>query len=334
MREKKYILLISMILVIGLMGGLCLAQISGVKQQRKKEQEPSYRIGFHFWKPGKIYDESMEGIKDALELEGIVYEAIVFHSDRDKLKAIENLKELDAMKLDLIYSLSSAGTLIAKELGMKTPVIATVVNHPISLGLNQEDIGSFIKLTGTSYYIDAHKQLNLYLELFPKTTKIGMLYDSQNPAGYLAEEPFMKRACDSLGKKFHSVGVQKKSDLAEATEKLIKNGVEIIVIPTNSLVYSNLKTVLEITHKNSIPVLSMNKQGVEYGALAGLFADNYKLGRLTGSIAKKILENKKNPPHIPFIFVSQPDLILNLQEAYNLGYEFPVDVLGRAAIVL
>ena len=81
-----------------------------------------YRIGFHFWKPGKIYDEAMAGIKDGLSLAGIDYEEVTLYSERKKSKAIENLRAMDRMGLDLIYSLSSAGTKIAQQIGMKTPV--------------------------------------------------------------------------------------------------------------------------------------------------------------------------------------------------------------------
>jgi putative tryptophan/tyrosine transport system substrate-binding protein len=97
------------------------------------------------------------------------------------------------MGLDVIYSLSSAGTQIAKKIGMNTPVIATVINHPASLNIDDEQVGNNLKLSGTSYYIDVRDQLELYRELFPSARKIGMIYDAKNPAGYLAEEPFLRK---------------------------------------------------------------------------------------------------------------------------------------------
>ena len=113
-----------------------LQPISPVAAQA--EETKTYRIGFHLWKPGKIYDEAMEGIRDGLTLSGIHYEAIILESSRDRDLASENLLKLDAMGLDLIYSLSSAGTKIAKSLNLKTPLIATVVNHPASLGVSND----------------------------------------------------------------------------------------------------------------------------------------------------------------------------------------------------
>jgi putative ABC transport system substrate-binding protein len=312
--------------------GLGFAQLQA-GQAKSASDGTVYRIGFHYWKPGKIYDEAMAGIKDALELEGIRYESVVFHSKRDKSKAIENLKKMDTMGLDLIYSLSSAGTKIARQIGMKTPVIATVINHPKSLGLNQSGASS-ISLTGTSYYVDSHKQLDLYMSLFPGTQHVGMIYDVNNPAGYAAEHPFMQETVKEKYKTFSSVGIKNQDELAVATKKLVRDGVDIIVIPTNRLVYKNLKLVLEITNEKKIPVLSMNKQGVEYGALAGLFADTYQLGRYTGPIAKMILEKKVDPVKIPFKFHPEPSLILNLRAAKSLDYEFQADILGSAAIIL
>ena len=77
----------------------------------------------------------MAGIKDGLELAGIRYEPVTLHSNRNKALAAENLRKLVEMGLDLIYSLSSAGTKIAKKTKLRTPVIATVVNHPEVLAL-------------------------------------------------------------------------------------------------------------------------------------------------------------------------------------------------------
>ena len=238
------------------------------------------------------------------------------------------------MGLDLIYSLSSAGTKIANKLNLTTPVIATVINHPASLGVNQESATNGTPLTGTSYYVDAEKQLKLYRTLFPKVTMVGMIFDLKNPAGYLAEEPFMRDASDKVGLKFMSVGISNKSELEKATRKLVKAGVDLIVVPTNRLVYGNLQTVLAVSYGRRIPVVSMNKQGVENGALAGLFADTYNLGRLTVPMAMRIMRDRADPMEIGFEYISQPEIILNMNTANQLSYEFPAAVLGQAAIVM
>ena len=78
----------------------------------------------------------------------------------------------------------------------------------------------------------------------------------------------------------------------------------------------------------------MSKQGVENGALAGLYADTYKLGRYTAPMAKQILEGEKDAAHIPFNFIPNPDVALNLKAAKTLGYAFPADILGQATIIV
>ena len=296
--------------------------------------EKPYKIGFHLWKPGKIYDEAMAGIRDGLQLEGIEYEEVIMESGKDKELARENLLKLDAMGLDVIYSLSSAGTKIAKALSLKTPVVATVINHPASLGVGQGDSNGGTKLTGTSYYVDANKQLALYMSLFPEAREIGMIFDSNNPAGALAEEPFMGQACNDAGLKFHSVGITEKEELVEAAEKLIANGADMIVVPTNRLVYGNLDIVMAVTEEHGVPIVSMNKQGVENGAMAALYADTYNLGRQTAAMVSQILEQGTEVPAIPFQFIPEPDVILNLSSANSLDFEFPAEVLSSAAIVM
>ena len=322
-----------MVVVVAVVASAPLAQARDSRSSGNEEQSTLYRIGFHLWKPGKIYDEAMQGIRDGLALEGIRYEEVVLHSQRDEALAAQNLRRLDSMGLDVIYSLSSAGTKIAKRLGLQTPVIATVINHPASLGVGQE-IVSTTKLTGTSYYIDAQRQLQLYRQLFPRINKVGMIYDSNNPAGFLAEEPFMRQACEGLGLQFRSVGIEEKSELARATNELINSGIELIVVPTNRLVYGNLQIVRDITRDQRIPVVSMNKQGVENGALAALFADTYNLGRQTAAMVRRIIFDDAGVSDIAFQYIPEPDVIVNLSSASRLDYEFPADVLSSAAIVI
>ena len=307
------------------------AATEGENQPRK---DRSYRIGFHFWKPGKIYDEAMSGIEDGLKIANIGYERIVLQSNQDEDLAINNLKMLDAMGLDVIYSLSSAGTQVAKKIGMNTPVIATVINHPVSLNISDAQGGNNVKLSGTSYYIDVHEQLELYRELFPGTRKIGMIYDSKNPAGYLAEEPFLRKACATAGIDFASVGIDKASDLPQATQSLLKGGATMIVIPTNNLIYENLSPVIEVANRNQVPVVSMSKQGVENGALAALYADTYDLGRQAAELAARIITGDVDPREAGFQYARRSDIIINLTSAKALQYQFPPHVLGKAAIVI
>jgi hypothetical protein len=110
------------IVVLVLVG--CLGLRYGLTQERDRQ----YRIGFHLFKSGTIYDEA---------LEGIAYEAVLMNSHNDPVQAKKNLQALDEMGLDLLYSLSSDGTQIAKDMLLKTPIIATVINHPASLGVTQ-----------------------------------------------------------------------------------------------------------------------------------------------------------------------------------------------------
>lgn len=311
-----------------------LPDTCGAQVAKQSGGERVYRIGFHLWKPGRIYDEAMSGIEDGLKIARIPYEPVVVHSNQDESLATANLKMLDAMNLDLVYSLSSAGTQLVKKIGMKTPVIATVINHPVSLNISDDQVDGKVKLSGTSYYIDVQEQLKLYRQLFPGTRKVGMIYDANNPAGFLAEEPFLREACANIGLGFSSSGIVKAAGLSAATERLLEDGIDLIVIPTNTLVYDNLLSVLQITNRRRIPVVSMSKQGVENGALAALYADTYDLGRQAAELAVSILRGEVDAQQAGFQYARHPDIVINLTSAKALQYHFPADVLGKAAIII
>lgn len=319
-------------LALGLAAPAIYADDSNQTQQAATERV--FRIGFNWWKPGKIYDEAVQGITDGLEMEGIRYEAVTLQADLNADRARSNLQQMDAMGLDLIYSLASQGTQIAKTLNLRTPVVATVVNHPASLGVEGNDTSRGTRLAGTSYYVDAKKQLDLYLELFPNVKRIGMVFDRNNPAGSLAEEPFMRTACESRGLEFQSIGIADKAELGDATKRLADLSVDLIVVPTNTLIYENLGTVLDVANQRKIPVVAMNKQGVENGALAALFADTYDLGRQAATIARRILVDGVDPAKIGFEYIATPQVIINLKSAGALAFTFPPRVLGEATMVI
>lgn len=309
-----------------LLGNFATAKSSDIQQP--------IRIGFHFYKPGKIYDEAYQGVIDGLQLADVEIEQVIFRSGRDQELARQNLLKMDQMNLAVIVSFSSAGTRIAKSLKLTTPVLASVINHPISLGISSELPGQNSNISGTSYYINASQQLSLYVDLFPELKRVGMIYDANNPAGYLAEEPLMKEACVKRELLFISKGATGRSNVAEAAAYLLEQQVDVIVIPTNLQIYNNLDIVLEITNSKNIPVVSMNKQGVEAGAIAALYADTYKTGRHMVNLIQQIVLQKRNASRIPFYYTLSPDLIINLKAAAVIDYEFRPEVLGRASIVL
>ena len=143
----------------------------------------------------------------------------------------------------------------------------------------------------------------------------------------------MRDACAKAGLEFVSIGIERVDELGAASEQMLEQDVDLIVVPTNNLVYENLAAMLQKTNAKGVPVVSMNKQGVENGALAGLFADTYNLGRQTTAIAKRILAEGGKGKY-PFEYIGQPDVILNLTGAQAIGYEFPSEVLGSASIVM
>lgn len=324
--------LIMLVLGLGLIQLLPIAE-STAETQTKAGQKTA-RIGFHFYKPGKIYEEAYQGIIDGLQLAGYELEKVIYRSERNKVKAAENLREMDSLNLGVIVSFSSAGTRIASTLSLKTPILASVINHPIILGIEKDTDATASNISGTSYYIDAEDQLALYLDLHNEASKVGMIYDKNNPAGYLAEEPMMRTACERRNIEFISIGATGRNDLELIAKQMLEHDVAFIVIPTNLQIYNNLDIVLKHTNPLKIPVFSMNKQGVEAGALAALYADTYKNGRQMIHLIDRIIINKEKAANIPFYYSDQPDLIINIKTAMDLDYEFKPTILGKASIVL
>ena len=84
------------------------------------------------------------------------------------------------------------------------------------------------------------------------------------------------------------------SELKMATEALVSEGIDVIYLPTDNLVNSASKTVLDITNKNKIPSICAEEGYLSNGGTITLSINYKDLGILTGEMAVKIINGEVN----------------------------------------
>jgi putative ABC transport system substrate-binding protein len=312
--------------MVGLAMGVGLLSLPPASASRK------YRIGVNIWKVGTIYDESLKGVVDGLAEVGLDYEIITLNSRNSEKRAEDNFRQLMAANVDLILSFGSEGTQVAHRIVMEVPIVANVINHPVALRFAMSVESSGNNITGVSYFIPPILQLQFYQKLMPTLNRLAFIYDLSNPAGVQAELPALREACEQLGITFVPVGINRHTELEAATRQMIEQ-VDAFTVATNKMVYQYLADVLKVTEPARIPVFSLNKQGVEAGALAALYADTYKLGRLSVSQIVSILSERKKPSAVAFKFTPAPDIFLNIAAAKRIGFDFPPTILDVATVI-
>ncbi len=124
---------------------------------------PPYKIGLALWTG---YPDSLEGFKAGLAENGIdLSRDVIFlpseiSSNRDV--QIDVAKGFAQEKVDLVYSLTTPGTVIVKEnLPITTPIVFSIVTYPADSGLIESFSYSGNNLVGTSNYIPLKHYVSL-----------------------------------------------------------------------------------------------------------------------------------------------------------------------------
>lgn len=260
--------------------------------------------------------------------------SIELFSANSKLEqAIDTLKKLDKSGYNLIITISSDALVISHHTVKNTPLLFTNVNNPRYLGIKDlKNPGRH--RSGVTYYVPMSDQLKLIREIQPNIKKIGAIFDKDSKSR-LVEAREMRHEINKLGMIFSYVSVMTQEELKDKTTRLIDEyNVEAIIISSSDKLYLNTKSVTEIAYFRNIPVYSVNKKGVENGALASLSSDYYKMvDELLLPMINDVICNGIDPGNIPIEKLEKPDIYLNRHTEKELKLAIPKYILNNAIYV-
>jgi putative ABC transport system substrate-binding protein len=275
------------------------------------------------------YQETLEGFRAVLNSYGkpFTFEEMNARNDRAAMETIAASFEADP-SIGSVVVLGSVASAITSQRIRTKPLICGGLNHPKRLGISGDNV------TGTTYYIAPPTVINLIVRLNPAVKKIGMLYEPPDQNGASAVEvPETESALKALHIDFMKEEVRTAEDIVPKTAVLAEAGVEYIVIPTNRLLYSNVKLIRDIADPAGVPVVSFSRKGVYGGALIGITSNNRLLGERMGQMLIEVTEEARSPKDIPWYFPEKYSILINEQTRRDLGAVIPGTIYGIATIV-
>ena len=211
------------------------------------------------------------------------------------------------------------------------PIVFSAVTDPVAAKL----VKSFAQPDGTLTGTSDKQPLNLTFELIhkltPTATKIGILYNA-GEANSVAQVAEMKTEAAKIGMSIVEATAAQSAAVPDAARSLVGKA-DVILLPTDSTVVSAVESVVKVGIDAKIPVYASDTNSVERGAMAALGFNYYKLGRLTGEIAAKVLNGTK-PGDIPVGTLESEDLYLNLASAKKMGVTLSEAMTQSAAKVI
>ncbi|SHJ07370.1 ABC transporter substrate-binding protein [Desulfosporosinus lacus] len=322
---------LSLVLLLSLVG--CGAAKSGTNPAEKEGPKP-LKIGIVQIVEHPALDSARQGFLDTLKKNGyeegknLTVDYQNAQGDQSILQSIT--QKFSSAKLDLVLAIATPSAQAMASASKDIPILITAVTDPVEAKLvnSMEKPGK--NVTGTTDMNPIKEQFELMKTLVPTVKKVGVIYNA-GEVNSQVQVAIAKKVAADLGLEIVEATVTTSADVLQASQSLIGK-VDTIYVPTDNMVVSAAQSVVQVSQKNKIPIISGESSVVDKGALATIGVNYKKLGEQTGEMALRVVKGEK-PQDMPIEAQKDFDTVLN-QAAINLfGITVPEDISKKATIV-
>ena len=328
---KKYfaaLLALTMMLSLAACGGK--DDTAATEEDASGETETAmYKIGISQYGEHGSLDNCREGFLQGLEQAGLVegedYTLLYENASFDDATATQIGQSFSAADVDLMVGIATPAAVAcyAAAEDKNIPVIFTAITDPVGAHLDSGNI------TGTSDVLPVAGQLELIRALQPAAKTIGIIYMTSEANSVYSIGVYEELAGD-YGFNVESVGVTAQSEVTQAVDTLISQGVDCLSNLTDNNVVGVLGSILEKTNEAGIPVYGSEIEQMELGCVAGAGLDYVQLGIQTGKMAAQILTGEATCEDLPYETIENYGLYVNSNALAAMGLTLPEDVAQNA----
>jgi putative ABC transport system substrate-binding protein len=291
------------------------------------------RIGILTFSEEVRYNDTQKGVMDQLNRDGFGEPAVKFTIENargSKAKAAELVQKFAAAKMDLIITIGTSATIaVAREIH-DVPVVFGMVYDPIEAGIAKDWKSSGNNTTGVSPQVSMSKLVSSLKELAP-IKKLAVLYTpgEKNTEIQLKE---LQKLQISLHIKVIPIIMAKKEEVAQTLSSVVHT-VDAIYLTGSSIVGTTVPIIVDIANKAKVVTISHLDDLIEKGALLGICANSYRVGRFAGKKAVKILKGAK-PSAIPIETEKKLDFMLNMKTAKAGQFQIPSTFMKKVTRII
>ena len=248
-------------------------------------------------------------------------------------RASEAAAELVRLKVDVIVSSGTPGTMAAKRATAVIPIVFAVAGDPVGNSLVETLARPGGNVTGFSLQnIDlAGKRLELLREVVTGLHRLAIIANVGNPIAML-EADEVRTAARTLDLDVATFEIRRADDIASAFAAL-KGRADALYIPGDPIFTANRVRLITLALNARLPTIYNSREYVEAGGLISYGPNFPDLYRRAATYVDKILKGTK-PANLPVEQPTKFDLIINLTTAQALGLTVPPTLLVRANEVI
>jgi len=297
--------------------------------------EGVFHVGINQLVTHASLDSAVEGFRAAFEEAGLVEGTdVVFdiqNAQGEQSTAVSIASKFVEDGSDLILSVGTPSAQATLQSTQTVPLLFTAVTDPLAAGLVESLEAPGGNMTGVSSLNPVEDQLRLITEIAPDVQTVGVIYSSGEVNSTVQLE-IAREVAPGLGLELKEVTISNSSEVAQGTESL--GDIDAIYVPADNTVVSALDAVLQIAESKSIPVITADSASVTAGGVATYGVDYFALGKQTGEMALRILQDGEAPHEIAVESLREAALIVNPAAASRMGVEIPADLMDQASEVV
>jgi putative ABC transport system substrate-binding protein len=240
--------------------------------------------------------------------------------------------DLVQKNVDVIVASSQAPALAAKRATTTIPIVMVNTTDPVEVGLVASLARPGGNVTGLSQQLIPEiraKQLQLLKEALPRASRVAVVHSPSTTVGLREYE----EAGRALQVRIELVEVSGREDLDHAFRKMAKDRVDAILVPGDTLLFTERRRVALLAREYRLPGIYSLHEFTEAGGLMSYSARLTELFRRAAVYVDKILRGA-NPATLPVESPTQYELVINLKTAKTLGLTIPQTLLLRADRVI
>jgi putative tryptophan/tyrosine transport system substrate-binding protein len=240
--------------------------------------------------------------------------------------------EFDRLKVDVLVTHGTPGTLAAKAASKTIPIVA-VMGDPVITGVVTSIAQPGGNITGVAIFSPelAVKRLEILTQAFPLLKRVAVVFNPDNPIA----EPILRAmvpAATSLRVDLHRLPIRGPNAFADALSSLVAENVEALVLVDDGMLIANAQEfggTASARRLTSIGFLEFARRGglLGYGVnFLGMFSR-------AAILVDRIIKGAK-PGDLPIEQATKFEMVVNLRTAKGLGLTIPPALLARADEVI
>jgi len=282
--------------------------------------------------------QRLAAIREALQKLGwtdggnLRIEARYAHGSAERMKAAA--ADLVRLRPDVLIASATTALSELQKATNSIPIVFAQVTDPVGAGFVKSLARPGGNITGFTQheFSIGLKWVELLKELAPRTERVGLIFDPNNPAttGYRTA---IKGSASQFKVDISDYPVRSAGEIERAITGVgarPNSGFVVLPGPAPSV---RADLVVGLASKHKIPAVYPFRYWIASGGLAYYGIDNIDLHRQTASYVDRILKGEK-PGDLPVQNASKFQLVINLKVAKALGIEPPNSLLARTDEVI